>query len=189
MRKRQQNAVNPSRRLCLIMTQLPAGIGKRRPPASSCIARPPPRASGAGLRRTSYGTRTPSRWRTGGVPLVVIQRQLGHANLPITSVYLQGIDSSEIISTVHGPAGADVLATDGLEGCEIGEEEVKPRAADEHCSSGRASLLYPPKAPAGLDMWLLVQLRRPEREAERVGPRAGDSRASERAREGVPQYA
>ncbi len=31
-----------------------------------------------------------------GVPLVVIQRQLGHANLGITSVYLQGIDSAEI---------------------------------------------------------------------------------------------
>ena len=37
-----------------------------------------------------------------GVPLVVIQRQLGHANLGITSVYLQGIDSAEIIDTVHG---------------------------------------------------------------------------------------
>jgi site-specific recombinase XerD len=37
-----------------------------------------------------------------GVPLVVIQRQLGHANLGITSIYLQGIDSSEIIDTVHG---------------------------------------------------------------------------------------
>jgi integrase len=36
------------------------------------------------------------------VPLVVIQRQLGHANLGITSVYLQGIDSAEIIDTVHG---------------------------------------------------------------------------------------
>jgi integrase len=32
-----------------------------------------------------------------GVPLNVIQRQLGHANLGITSVYLQGIDNSEII--------------------------------------------------------------------------------------------
>src|SRR4030081_3510712 len=31
-----------------------------------------------------------------GVPLVVIQRQLGHANLGVTSIYLQGIDSSEI---------------------------------------------------------------------------------------------
>lgn len=36
-----------------------------------------------------------------GVPLVVIQRQLGHANLGITSIYLEGIDSSEIINAVH----------------------------------------------------------------------------------------
>jgi integrase len=36
-----------------------------------------------------------------GVPLVVIQRQLGHSNLGITSVYLQGIDKAEIIDTVH----------------------------------------------------------------------------------------
>jgi site-specific recombinase XerD len=27
-----------------------------------------------------------------GVPLIVIQRQLGHSNLDITSIYLQGID-------------------------------------------------------------------------------------------------
>lgn len=37
-----------------------------------------------------------------GVPLIVIQRQLGHSNLGITSIYLQGIDSGEIIETVHG---------------------------------------------------------------------------------------
>ena len=36
-----------------------------------------------------------------GVPLIVIQRKLGHSNLGITSVYLQGIDSGEIIETVH----------------------------------------------------------------------------------------
>jgi site-specific recombinase XerD len=36
-----------------------------------------------------------------GVPLIVIQRQLAHSNLGITSVYLQGIDSAEIIQTVH----------------------------------------------------------------------------------------
>ena len=36
-----------------------------------------------------------------GVPLIVIQRQLGHSNLGITSVYMQGIDSGEIIETVH----------------------------------------------------------------------------------------
>ena len=50
-----------------------------------------------------------------GVPLVVIQRQLGHANLGITSVYLQeGIDSSEIISTVHGRPSPVISDTAGL---------------------------------------------------------------------------
>ena len=47
-----------------------------------------------------------------GVPLNVIQRQLGHVNLGITSIYLQGIDSAEIIDIVHArrapmiPAGS-----------------------------------------------------------------------------------
>jgi site-specific recombinase XerD len=36
-----------------------------------------------------------------GVPLNIIQRQLGHANLGVTSIYLQGIDSGEIIETVR----------------------------------------------------------------------------------------
>jgi site-specific recombinase XerD len=50
-----------------------------------------------------------------GVPLVVIQRQLGHANLGITSIYLQGIDSSEIISTVHGRPSPTISASAGLQ--------------------------------------------------------------------------
>jgi site-specific recombinase XerD len=50
-----------------------------------------------------------------GVPLVVIQRQLGHASLGITSIYLQGIDSSEIISTVHGRPSPTISATAGLQ--------------------------------------------------------------------------
>ena len=49
-----------------------------------------------------------------GVPLVVIQRQLGHANLGITSIYLQGIDSSEIIETVHSRPAPVISATAGL---------------------------------------------------------------------------
>ena len=40
-----------------------------------------------------------------GVPLVVIQRQLGHSNLGITSIYLQGIDNAEIIDTDHAQDG------------------------------------------------------------------------------------
>jgi site-specific recombinase XerD len=46
-----------------------------------------------------------------GVPLVVIQRQLGDANLGITSIYLQGIDSSEIIDTVHSRPAPVISAT------------------------------------------------------------------------------
>jgi site-specific recombinase XerD len=49
-----------------------------------------------------------------GVPLVVIQRQLGHANLGITSVYLEGIDSSEIINTVHQRPAPVLPASAGL---------------------------------------------------------------------------
>jgi site-specific recombinase XerD len=36
-----------------------------------------------------------------GVSLIVIQRQLGHSDLGITSVYLQRIDNTEIIEIVH----------------------------------------------------------------------------------------
>ena len=50
-----------------------------------------------------------------GVPLVVIQRQLGHANLAITSIYLQGIDSNEIIETVHGRPSPTISASAGLQ--------------------------------------------------------------------------
>jgi hypothetical protein len=50
-----------------------------------------------------------------GVPLVVIQRQLGLANLGITSIYLQGIDSSEIIATVHERPSPTISATASLQ--------------------------------------------------------------------------
>jgi integrase len=36
-----------------------------------------------------------------GVPLIVIQRQPGHSNLGITSIYPQGIDNGETVETVH----------------------------------------------------------------------------------------
>ncbi|WP_411277171.1 tyrosine-type recombinase/integrase [Gaiella sp.] len=48
------------------------------------------------------------------VPLVVIQRQLGHGNLGITSMYIQGIDSSEIIDTVHARRAPMIPASAGL---------------------------------------------------------------------------
>ena len=48
------------------------------------------------------------------VPLNVIQRQLGHANLRVTSIYLQGIDSAEIINTVHARRPPMMPASAGL---------------------------------------------------------------------------
>jgi integrase len=49
-----------------------------------------------------------------GVPLVVIQRQLGHADLGITSTYLRGIDNTEIIHAVHERPTPMIPATTGL---------------------------------------------------------------------------
>ena len=49
-----------------------------------------------------------------GVPLVVIQRQLGHADLGITSSYLWGIDNTEIIHAVHERPTPMIPATTGL---------------------------------------------------------------------------
>jgi integrase/recombinase XerD len=49
-----------------------------------------------------------------GAPLVVIQRQLGHTDLGITSAYLRGIDNTEIIHTVHERPAPMIPATNGL---------------------------------------------------------------------------
>jgi site-specific recombinase XerD len=49
-----------------------------------------------------------------GVPLNVIQRQLGHANLGITSIYLQGIDNAEIIEAVRSRRVPMIPASAGL---------------------------------------------------------------------------
>jgi site-specific recombinase XerD len=49
-----------------------------------------------------------------GVPLNIIQRQLGHANLGTTSIYLQGIDPEEIIAAVHARRAPMMSASAGL---------------------------------------------------------------------------
>jgi site-specific recombinase XerD len=49
-----------------------------------------------------------------GVPLLVIQRQLGHTNLAITSVYLRGIDNTEIIHTIRERPAPTIPAHNGL---------------------------------------------------------------------------
>jgi hypothetical protein len=45
-----------------------------------------------------------------GAPLSVIQRQLGHSNLGITSVYRQSIDNREAAALTDTPAPAPLIA-------------------------------------------------------------------------------
>lgn len=49
-----------------------------------------------------------------GIPLNVIQRQLGHTDLGVTSVYLQGIDNHEVISAVKARPSPTLPASAGL---------------------------------------------------------------------------
>jgi hypothetical protein len=67
------------------------------------------------MRSKAAGTASP---RAGSSSFTthfnVIQRQLGHANLGITSVYLEGIDAGEIIETVHGRRAPLVPAVTAL---------------------------------------------------------------------------
>jgi hypothetical protein len=82
-----------------------------------------------------------------GVPMVVIQRQLGHAHLGITSVYLQGIDNAEIIDAVHHRPAPVIPASAGLRTPRSGdrrtEEHAHPRGRP------RRSLPSTPSAPTG----------------------------------------
>jgi site-specific recombinase XerD len=49
-----------------------------------------------------------------GVPLNIIQRQLGHTNLGTTSINLQGIDPEEILSAVRARRAPMMSASAGL---------------------------------------------------------------------------
>ena len=60
--------------------------------------------AGVPLRPTPASARHAVEMTREGVPLIVIQRQRGHSNRGITSVYLQGIDSGKIIETAHSDA-------------------------------------------------------------------------------------
>ena len=82
----------------------------------------PVSSSDASLRTLVCGAGLPHQLRHAhavemareGVPLNVIQRQLGHADLGITSVYLQGIDNAEIIDTIHARSAPMMPASAGL---------------------------------------------------------------------------
>jgi site-specific recombinase XerD len=48
------------------------------------------------------------------IPLPLIKRQLGRSHLSTTGTYLQGIDTEEIISTVHARRAPMMHASAGL---------------------------------------------------------------------------
>ena len=70
-----------------------------------------------------------------GVPLIVIQRQLGHSNLGITSVYLQGIDNAEIIDTVHARRAPMIPSAHHS----ASEDQERPLIAEGVAQTGVAS--------------------------------------------------
>jgi integrase len=49
-----------------------------------------------------------------GIPLPIIQRQLGHAHLGVTSIYLQEIATREIVHTIHHRRPPVIPASAGL---------------------------------------------------------------------------
>ena len=95
-----------------------AAPARHRAFASNCATRHVPPGSAAGVRRRF----APHQLRHAhavemsreGVPLVIIQRQLGHADLGITSAYLRGIDNTEIIHAVHERPAPMIPASTGL---------------------------------------------------------------------------
>jgi site-specific recombinase XerD len=50
-----------------------------------------------------------------GVPLPILQRQLGHRNMATTSIYLSGIGTDEVIATVAARPAPMMTASAGLE--------------------------------------------------------------------------
>jgi site-specific recombinase XerD len=91
-------------------------VTRGHPPASarSCTTRPTKPAYGAGFAPHQLRHAHAVEMSRGGVPLLVIQRQLGHADLAITSVYLRGIDNTEIVHAIHERPAPMIPATHGL---------------------------------------------------------------------------
>jgi len=72
------------------------------------------RVCGGALRRISCATPTRLRWPAKRSRWSSSSASSGHGNLGITSIYLQGIDSSEIIDTVHARRAPMIPASAGL---------------------------------------------------------------------------
>jgi len=110
-----------------LRTSLPVGsvvLRAARPDTRSTVRasrdpRPAPRhrrsrRSQTPVRAAPTAARPRRRDVPRGVPLLVIQRQLEHADLAITTAYLRGIDNTEIIHTVHERPAPMIPATSRL---------------------------------------------------------------------------
>lgn len=83
--------------------------------AASFVASPPRPESGAGFAPHQLRHAHAVELAREGVPLNIIQRQLGHVNLGTTSIYLQGIDTEEIIAAVNSRRAPMMPASAGLQ--------------------------------------------------------------------------
>ena len=83
---------------------------------------------GARLRRKGREATDCREMAHEGIPLPIIQRQLGHAHLGITSIYLQGIDTREIVDTIHHRRPPVILQAPA---CGVSE---RPRGASDRRS-------------------------------------------------------
>jgi hypothetical protein len=99
---------------------------------------------GAGSRRTSCVTRTRSNSPATACRSTSIQRQLGHANLGTTSIYLQGIDPEEIIIAVRARRRAP-----GLVPCDDADADAETKA----CWPGRSRRRSPSGERIGRLLW------------------------------------
>src|ERR671915_50632 len=100
-----------------------------------------------------------------GVPLNIIQRQLGHANLGTTSIYLQGIDPEEIITAVRTRRAPMMSVSAGL--------RLLPRAGSASAASPEGGC-FRAKAEGFPRFWPPVNCS----PAGRTSPSNGDSRES-----------
>jgi Phage integrase family len=82
--------------------------------AQSSSGSPPMRAPGGGSPPHQLRHTHALELAREGVPLNIIQRQLGHANLGTTSIDLQGIDPEEIITAVRMRRTPMMSASAGL---------------------------------------------------------------------------
>ena len=97
-------------------TARPAG-GRGRAPtrASSSAGSPPRRVSGAASRRTSCATPTPSSSPARACRSTSSSASSATPTSARPSIYLQGIDTEEIIATVHARRAPMMSATAGLQ--------------------------------------------------------------------------